>query len=189
MQVLWGYDAIYPVRERWHYVISLPDCFSTYTQCENGGITLLVYPTVSVLVSTFIGQHLREWSLSNPILRSLFMICLRVLTSTRCQYLQVLWGYGAKHPVREWRHYVVSVPYCFSTCEYLHRTASTRVVFVQPNPETLVHDYVGNKSLARYCPLDSMQRLHCNREATVAIKLLCEKLTRSDRSRWFFFGA
>ena len=69
------------------------------------------------------------------------MICLRVLTSTRCQYLQVLWGYGAKHPVRERRHYVVSVPDCFSTCEYLHRTASTQVVLVQPNPEILVHDY------------------------------------------------
>ena len=38
-------------------------------------------------------------------------------------------------------------------------------------------------------PLDSMQRLHCNREVTVAIELLCEKLTRGDRSQLFFFGA
>ena len=64
--------------------------------------------------------------------------CLWVPTSTRCQYLQVLWGYDAIYPVRERWHYVVSVSDCFSTCEYLHRTASTRVVLVQPNPEILV---------------------------------------------------
>ena len=168
MQVLWGYDAIHPVRERWHNVVSVPDCFSTCEYLHRTASTrvVLVQPNPEILVFMItrcdrysplalppppvdcwlqqrgVGISVFEasmWWALRTACYNLFR-CLWVLTSTRCQYLQVLWGYDAIYPVRERWHYVVSVPDCFSTCEYLHRTASTRVVLVQPNPEILVHD-------------------------------------------------
>ena len=34
-----------------------------------------------------------------------------------------------------------------------------------------------------------MQRLHCNREATVAVELLCEKLAKEAKKSMLFFGS
>ena len=133
MQVPWGYDAIYPVRERWHYVVSVPDCFSTYEYLHWTASTrvVLVQPNPEILVHDYTLRSLLSLGFAPPPSRLLASStargtfqCLRhrfvyvvdrvlnpfrcpwVLTSTRCQYLQVLWGYDAIYRVRGRWHYV-----------------------------------------------------------------------------------